>query len=150
MDDILEQAKKLAEMLANDPRTAAFRDAAKAVEADEAASRLQAEYAMAVDAVRSREMAGRPIEPEHKRALIATSEQVRKSPKLIAMLQAHAAYVDLMDAVQAILAGSQPGSEQEVEGHDHDHDHEGHDHAGHAHDEKREEEPPRSSVLWTP
>jgi hypothetical protein len=92
-----------------------------------------------VDAVRSREMSGKPIEPEHKRTLLAVAERVRKSPVLVEMLKAHAAYVELMDTVQAILAGAQPGAEQEVEGTGDD-----------GPDEKREEEPPRSSVLWTP
>src|SRR5262245_8961884 len=145
MDDVLEQAKKLAQMLAADERTKAFHEAAAAVEADPEASRTQEAYATAVEAVQRREAAGDPIEPEHKRAFAAAADAVRRSPALVKMLRAHQAYAELMDAVQTILAGgaSAPGG-GECCGE--------HDACAHGHDEapRREEEPPQKSVLWTP
>lgn len=151
MDDVIELAKRLAHLLANHERTIAFRTAASAVEADPEASRVQREYAEAVETVREREVAGRPIEPEQKRALLAATDGVRKSPKLISMLEAHAAFSEMMEAVQTILSGlGSPDGEAGAHDHDHGHGHEhGHEH-GHGHEHKPDPEPPSKSVLWTP
>ncbi len=143
MDDVISQAKKLAQMLASHERATAFRAAAAAVEADPEASRIQREYAQAIEAVREREVSGQPVEPEHKRALMTAADAVRKSDKLVVMLQAHAAYAEMMETVQAILSGmaDEDGGHEHGPGCDHDH--------GHAHGGKPEE-PPQKSVLWTP
>ncbi|MFO0932499.1 MAG: YlbF family regulator [Planctomycetota bacterium] len=143
MDDVIAQAKKLAQMLASHERATAFRAAAAAVEADPEASRIQRAYAQAIEAVREREVAGQPVEPEHKRALMTAADAVRKSDKLVVMLQAHAAYAEMMETVQAILSGmtDEDGGHEHGPGCDHDHDH------GHG---DKPEEPPQKSVLWTP
>src|SRR5262245_54385516 len=146
MDDVLEQAKKLAQMLAADERTKAFHEAAAAVEADPEASRTQEAYAAAVEAVQRREAGGQPIEPEHKRAFAAAAEAVRRSPALVKMLRSHQAYAELMEAVQTILAGGASGTAGECCG---EHDSCSHGHGEEA-GERREEEPPQKSVLWTP
>jgi cell fate (sporulation/competence/biofilm development) regulator YlbF (YheA/YmcA/DUF963 family) len=143
MDDVIAQAKKLAQMLASHERATSFRAAAAAVEADPEASRIQRAYAQAIEAVREREVAGQPVEPEHKRALMTAADQVRKSDKLVVMLQAHAAYAEMMETVQAILSGmtEEDGGHEHGPGCDHGHDH---GHGG------KPEEPPQKSVLWTP
>lgn len=146
MDEILEQAQKLAQLMASHERTRTFQAAAAAVEADPEASRTQETYAAAVDEVRRREAEGLPLEPEQKRAMAQAADAVRRSPILVRMLKAHAEYMELMEAVQHVLAG----------GHEHEHgpdcDH-GSEEAGAApHASGREEEtPPKSGgVLWTP
>ncbi len=145
MDDVIAQAKKLAQMLASHERATAFRAAAAAVEADPDASRIQRAYAQAIEVVREREVAGQPVEPEHKRALMTAADAVRKSDKLVVMLQAHAAYAEMMETVQAILSGmtDEDGGHEHGPGCDHDHG------DGHGHGDKPEE-PPQKSVLWTP
>ena len=145
MDEVLEQAQKLAGLLASHERTKAFHDAAAAVQADPEASRIQEAYATALEEVHRREAAGQPIEPEQKRAVMAAQDQVRRSAVLMRMLKAHAEYVELMDAVQAILSGATQGEGEHEHGPGCDHDH-----GPSGEPEKREEEPPQKSVLWTP
>ena len=123
MEDILQQAKKLADLISNHERTKAFREAAAAVEADPEASKTQAAYAQAVETVQRAEMEGRPIEPEQKRAFQAAAEGVRRSPVLLRMLQAHQAYMELMEGVQQVLAGDEGGEHEHGPGCDHDHGH---------------------------
>lgn len=159
MDDVIDLAKKLADLLAQHERTRGFREAVAAVEADPAASGLQRQYAQAIEAVREAEVAGRPVEPEQKRAVMAAAEAVRRSDKLVAMLQAHQAYAEMMETVQAILSGmaSDDGGHEHGPGCDHDPTG-GHGHAGgHGHGDgpghaggRDEPEPPQKSILWTP
>ncbi|MCC7138245.1 MAG: YlbF family regulator [Planctomycetes bacterium] len=152
MDDVLAQARKLADLISGHARTQALRDAVAAVEADAEAKRVQSDYAHAVETVREREMTGKPVEPDQKRALVAAAEAVRRSPVLLRMLQANADYVEMMEAVQATLSGGSdhehgPGCDHD-HGHGHAHDH---GHAPAAPEKPREDDPPqRSSILWTP
>jgi hypothetical protein len=154
MEEVIEQAKRLAELIEGHVRTKAFREAAAAVQSDPVASRAQEAYAKAIETVHRAEAEGRAIEPDQKRAVAKAAEDVRHSPVLVRMLQAHAAYVEMMEIVQQVLSDG-PGAGDE---HGHEHgpgcDH-GHDDAGHAADEPaapRSEEPPGKSggILWTP
>lgn len=156
MDDVIQQAQKLAELIANHALTKAFREAAAAVEADPAASKIQEAYARAVDAVQRAEMEGRPIEPDQKRAMKAAAEDVRKSPMILRLLEAHQGYMEMMEAVQQVLSGG-PDEHDHEHGPGCDHDH-GHDH-GHEHGpgptpgvSPADTAPPGKpgGILWTP
>jgi len=141
MEHVIEQAKLLADAIANDPRTLAFQKAAAAVDADPVASRIQQEYAEAVDEMRRLEEAGGPISPEPKRRFATAADGIRKSPILQTMLKAHAQYMELMEAVQTVLQGGpEEGGHEHGPGCDHGHDH-GHDHDhgdGHGHEHGQE------------
>jgi cell fate (sporulation/competence/biofilm development) regulator YlbF (YheA/YmcA/DUF963 family) len=146
MDELLAQARRLAEMIAQHPRTLAFHEAIAAVEADPEAQKAQRAYSTAVEEVHRREAEGRPVEPDHKRAINAAAEGVRRSPVLVRLLKAQAEYAEMLDSVQAILAGG-----EEEEPHEHGpgcaHHHEAEPTAP-----KGEAEPPagQGRVLWTP
>jgi cell fate (sporulation/competence/biofilm development) regulator YlbF (YheA/YmcA/DUF963 family) len=100
MDDVVAQAKKLAEMLAEHERTKALREASAAVTADPDATRLEQEYAHAAAEMQELEATGAPIEPDVKRRMAALGERIRRSPLLQRLLQANADFADMMDAVQ--------------------------------------------------
>jgi len=142
MDDVVEQAKKLAALVAGDPRTKALRDATKEVTGDPEAKALEEEYASAAEEMRELEMARAPIEPELKRRVMDLGERIRRSPALQRLLRANAAFGDMMDAVQHELStavGEALTGESAASAGD-----------GGGAPEGREPEPPRSSVLWTP
>ncbi len=120
MDDPIDLAKRLGELLSAHPRTKALRDATAAVEGDPEARRLQEEYARAAEEMHDLEHEGKPIEPERKRRLATLGDQVRRSAALQRLLKAHADFAELMDGVQraigeavdAALGGHDGGGEQ--------------------------------------
>ncbi len=103
MDDPIDLAKRLGDLLAAHPRTKALRDATAAVEADPEARRLQEEYARAAEEMHDLEHEGKPIEPERKRLLVTLGDQVRRSAALQRLLKAHADFAELMDGVQRAI-----------------------------------------------
>ena len=143
MNDVIEQAKRLAQMLAGHERTVALREATVLVTGDAEAKKLEEDYAAAAEEVREREIAGAPIEPEHKRRVVELGERIRRSPPLQKLLRANAAFGEMMDLVQQEISaavGEALTGEGAPEG----------GAGGGAAPEKREPEPPKSSVLWTP
>jgi cell fate (sporulation/competence/biofilm development) regulator YlbF (YheA/YmcA/DUF963 family) len=147
MQDVLDQAKRLADLIQDHERARTFREAAAAVEADPVARKVQETYATVVEQIHRLEEEGRPIEPAQKRAAAEAAEAVRASPILLRMLRAHAAYAEMMDAVQHVLMG---GSLEE-EGAEHVHG------PGCSHEEgegaSHDDAPPagrEGPILWTP
>ena len=158
MDEVIALVEKLAATIVANPRTKAFREATVAVEADPAARQLQEEYAAAVGEVREREHNGQPVEPEHKRALAALGERIRKSPLLQTFLRANLEFNEMMDAVQHTLGGAIEGAlfPDAHAGHDHGPGEscgaDGHDHGGEGHGPEAGEPPAKDKgpILWTP
>ena len=149
MQELLDHARRLADLIAAHERTKSFREAAAAVEADPAARKVQEGYASALEEIHRLESEGRPIEPEQKRRAAQAAEEVRKSPILLRMLRAHAEYMEMLDAVQHVLAGGEVDVHEHGPGCDHDHDPE----PGHAPEPKAEEPPAggkQGGILWTP
>src|SRR5438034_10860463 len=97
MDDVVEQARKLAETLAGHERTKALREASAAVTADPDAKRLEEEYAHAAAEMQELEATGSPIEPDVKRRMAALGERIRRSTLLPRLLQANADFADMLD-----------------------------------------------------
>ena len=100
MDDVVAQAKKLAEMLAGHERTKALREASAAVTADPDAKKLEEEYAHAAAEMQDLQASGSPFEPDVKRRMAALGERIRRSTLLQRLLQANADFADMMDGVQ--------------------------------------------------
>lgn len=135
-DDVIDDAERLGERIAAHARTRALQEASAAVEGDREARSLQEQYAHAVEDVHRNEAAGRPIEPEQKRRVLALGESIRRSEPLQRLLKAHADFAEMMDGVQRAISsavdqalGGHGGDDHEHgPGCDHDHDHPGHDH----------------------
>ena len=104
MDEILAQAKRLADLLAASERTKALRAASAAVTADAEAKQLEEEYAHAAAELRELEEMGAPIEPETKRRMAALGDRIRRSALLQQLLQANAEFADMMDSVQHAIS----------------------------------------------
>jgi cell fate (sporulation/competence/biofilm development) regulator YlbF (YheA/YmcA/DUF963 family) len=100
MDDVVEQAKKLAQLLAGHERTKALREASAAVTGDPEAKKLEEEYAHAAAEMQELEATGSPIEPDVKRRMAALGERIRRSVLLQRLLHANADFADMMDGVQ--------------------------------------------------
>ena len=153
MDDVVAQAKRLAEMLAEHERTKALREASAAVTADPDAKRLEEEYAHAAAEMQELEATGSPIEPDVKRRMAALGERIRRSVLLQRLLQANADFADMMDGVQHEISDAvgRALAPDPSEAHEHGPGcaHEGAQ--GHA-APPREEPPAQKSgpILWTP
>jgi cell fate (sporulation/competence/biofilm development) regulator YlbF (YheA/YmcA/DUF963 family) len=155
MDDLVAQAKRLAEMLAGHERTKALREASAAVTEDADAKKLEEEYAHAASEMAELEASGSPIEPDVKRRMAALGERIRRSPLLQRLLQANADFADMMDGVQHEISdavGRALAPDPDVAG-EHVHG------PGCAHDAPRGREEPRrpeepgaksGPILWTP
>jgi cell fate (sporulation/competence/biofilm development) regulator YlbF (YheA/YmcA/DUF963 family) len=154
MDDVLDQARRLAELLAAHPRTKELRQATAEISGDAAAKTLEEDYARLSAEVHQLEETGRPIEPETKRRVLDLQTRIRKSPPLQRLFRAHAQFAEMMDGVQRTLSGALDealgGSEAPADGES-------------AHGEgpapgapaapasgQKPEEPGTGRILWTP
>jgi cell fate (sporulation/competence/biofilm development) regulator YlbF (YheA/YmcA/DUF963 family) len=106
MDEILDHARRLAELLAAHPRTRELREASTEVAGDAAAKSLEEDYSHLTAEVHHLEETGRPIEPETKRRLLDLQGRIRKSPALQRLFRAHAQFAEMMDGVQRTLGGA--------------------------------------------
>jgi cell fate (sporulation/competence/biofilm development) regulator YlbF (YheA/YmcA/DUF963 family) len=164
MDDVVEDARRLAERLASHPRTKELREASAEVAGDPVAKSLEEEYSRLAAEVHHLEETRRPIEPETKRRLLDLQGKIRKSAALQRLFRAHASFAEMMDGVQRLLGSAldaalgapaaQDGEAAAGDAHEHG--------PGCAHDpgpapgpEPRgakppEEAPPSGRILWTP
>lgn len=103
MQELLEQARKLGEMLAASPRVAAFVAAREAVDADPAAGRLLGEFAAQSERIRRLELERKPIEVADKHKLADLERQIAGHEALKRLMRAQADYVDLMNRVHRAM-----------------------------------------------
>jgi cell fate (sporulation/competence/biofilm development) regulator YlbF (YheA/YmcA/DUF963 family) len=167
MDDVVEDARRLAERLAAHPRTKELREASAEVAGDPVAKSLEEEYARLSSEVHHLEETRRPIEPETKRRLLDLQGKIRKSAALQRLFRAHASFAEMMDGVQRLLGsaldealgGGAHGGPAAADGEDPAGDAHAHGPGcGHDHGpgpEPRgakppEEPPPSGRILWTP
>jgi cell fate (sporulation/competence/biofilm development) regulator YlbF (YheA/YmcA/DUF963 family) len=148
MDDVVEQAKRLAGLLAGHARTKELREATAAVAGDAAAKSLEEDYARASAEVHQLEETGRPIEPETKRRILDLQGRIRKSAPLQRLFRAHAQFAEMMDGVQRTLSGALDEALGGAEGA------EAQDGPAAAHPPEaapvKPEEPGTGRILWTP
>jgi cell fate (sporulation/competence/biofilm development) regulator YlbF (YheA/YmcA/DUF963 family) len=106
MSTLPDLTRALAEALAADPRTQALKQARQALDGSPPDQALQQRYHEARERYEDLEAAGRPIEPDLKRELLALEDQVRKSPVLRTLLIAHGEFAQMMDEVSGTLSES--------------------------------------------
>src|SRR5262245_12666706 len=141
MDAILEQAKKLAELIAANERTKELREATAGIAGDASAKQLEEDYARATADYHRLDETGRPIEPVLKHRLLDLQGRIRQSTTLQRLLRAHADFAEMMDGVQRTigsvvdeaLAGPDGAAEAPPEA-----------------EPKKPEEPGSGRILWTP
>ena len=99
MDQILEQAARLGEQIAADPRGRQMADARAALDGSLQDRQLLEDYEAQQQKMNELAAAGRPIEPEDKRRLADLHAKVIGSRVIKDVLKTQADYLELMTAV---------------------------------------------------
>src|SRR5688572_30802220 len=103
MDPILEQATKLAEMLAADPRFTKLRKLESEVLGDQEKRRLLEEYEKSRMTLELKQREFQPISPEEKKAHAEVTKKVHAVPVLLDLARAQADYAQMMDQVNRTI-----------------------------------------------
>jgi cell fate (sporulation/competence/biofilm development) regulator YlbF (YheA/YmcA/DUF963 family) len=106
MDPILEHVQRLAQAVADDPRTKALKEANERLKDAPEDAELQERYHEVHERIRALEQQQRPIEPDLKREAAALAERVRRSAVLQRLLRAHAEFSGMMDTVSTTIQES--------------------------------------------
>jgi cell fate (sporulation/competence/biofilm development) regulator YlbF (YheA/YmcA/DUF963 family) len=103
MDPILEQANKLAEMLAIDPRFTKLRKLENEVLGDQEKRRLLEEYEKSRMGLELKQREFLPISPDEKKAHAEVTKKVHAVPVLLELARAQADYAQMMDQVNRTI-----------------------------------------------
>jgi cell fate (sporulation/competence/biofilm development) regulator YlbF (YheA/YmcA/DUF963 family) len=103
MDAILEQARKLAELLAADPRFQALRRLETEVLKDPDKRRLLEDYEKSRLGLEHKQRNFQPISVEEKRAHADVTQKVHAVPVLLDLARAQADYAAMMDDVNRTI-----------------------------------------------
>lgn len=103
MDPIIEQARKLAEMLAADPRFTKLRQLEGDVLSDPANRKLLEDYEKSRLSLELKQRELKPITPEEKKAHAEITKQVHGVQVLLDLARAQADYAHMMDQVNRTI-----------------------------------------------
>jgi cell fate (sporulation/competence/biofilm development) regulator YlbF (YheA/YmcA/DUF963 family) len=103
MDPILEQAQKLAEMLAADPRFTKLRELENDVLGDPVKRRLLEDYEKSRMTLEHKQREFQPISPDEKKAHAEVTKRVHAVPLLLDLARAQADYAQMMDQVNRTI-----------------------------------------------
>jgi cell fate (sporulation/competence/biofilm development) regulator YlbF (YheA/YmcA/DUF963 family) len=103
MDPILEQATKLGEMLASDPRFTKLRELESDVLKDPEKRRLLEDYEKSRVTLELKQREFHPISPEEKKAHAEITKKVHGVPALLELARAQADYAQMMDQVNRTI-----------------------------------------------
>lgn len=104
--EILDQATKLGELIAEHDAVKSFESAAKAFEADPSTQRTMTDYQRFAQALQQKAQQGSPIEVEDKRKLEELKQAMITNPLLASLKKAEMDYVDLLRKVDAVIVGA--------------------------------------------
>ena len=104
--DILEQATKLGELLADHDAIKKLQAATKAFEADTASQRAMIDYQRFAQGLQQKAQQGGPIEVEDKRKLEQLQQTVITNPLLANMQRAEMDYLDLLRKVDSAIVAA--------------------------------------------
>ena len=110
--DILDQATKLGELLAEHESVQKLESATKAFEADPASRQAMTDYQHFAQTLQQKAQQGSPIEVEDKRKLDSLQQAVITNPLLANMQRAEMDYVDLLRKVDSAIIGAGGGVAQ--------------------------------------
>ena len=102
-EEIVEQARKLGRMLAENDRVQAFRQARQEVERDADAKKLLADYEDRSRKIHQLTVENKPIEAEDKRALADLESRLVASDLLQTLVRTQADYVEVMRKVHTAI-----------------------------------------------
>lgn len=104
--DILEQASKLGELLAEHDAAKKLESATKAFEADVNSQRAMTDYQRYAQALQQKAQSGGAIEVEDKAKLEELQQAVITNPHLANMQKAEMDYLDLLRKVDSAIVGA--------------------------------------------
>ena len=111
---VIDQARRLGELIASHPAAQKLRSASERLEADTDAQRTLADYRRYAEQIHEKQQKQQPIEPEEKRKLEELHRSVIHNPLLSELQMAQMDYADLMrqvnDAMSAAGAPSSTGA----------------------------------------
>lgn len=107
--EILDQATKLGELLAEHDAVKKMEAATKAFESDTASQRGFTDYQRFAQSLQQKAQQGAPIEVEDKRQLEELQQAVINNPLLANMQRAEMDYVDLLRKIDAAIVGAGGG-----------------------------------------
>jgi cell fate (sporulation/competence/biofilm development) regulator YlbF (YheA/YmcA/DUF963 family) len=97
--EILDQAKKLGDLVAQHPAIAKYRDAQRSVSQDPDASRLLAEFDRQLETLARQEQSGMSVTDAQRRSLESLQAQIASQLKVKALSIAQVDYMDLLRKV---------------------------------------------------
>ena len=102
-EQVLDQARRLAEVLAAHPRFQGLREAENAVRASEDARKISDDLNAQMEKIADLETRAQPIEPEDKVLLEQLREKVHANELLQDLARVQADYLELMEQVNRII-----------------------------------------------
>jgi cell fate (sporulation/competence/biofilm development) regulator YlbF (YheA/YmcA/DUF963 family) len=126
LDAILEEARRLGDLIRSHPRYMKLREADARVRADKSATDALEAYNRAATGIARKEQAAQPVEVGEKRALERLHNAVASNATVKAFAVAQADYAELMrkmnDAIFGAITGGETGDSDEAEGPEPDED----------------------------
>ncbi len=101
MQEIIEHARKLGQMIANHQRTIDLKEMEKALDADESAQKLLQDYQKQAEHIHNLETTGKPIEVEDKHKLRNLEQQMALNDTLKKITAKQVDFVELMNKVKS-------------------------------------------------
>lgn len=103
MQQILDEAEKLGQLVAQHPAVARFRDAQKAVASDPEAGRLLADFDRHIETLGRQEQSGLPITDAQRMQVESLQNRIVSHLKIKAMNMAQVDFVDLLRKVSQTI-----------------------------------------------
>lgn len=110
---ILAEAEKLGQLVAQHPAVARYKDAQKAVANDPEASRMLAEFDRTIEALSRQEQSGMPVTDAQRMQLESVQSRIVSHLKIKALNLAQVEFVDILrkatQTIQQQVQGQPPG-----------------------------------------
>lgn len=105
MQEVIEQARRLGEMIAAHPRTKALKEMQQVLDKDEIASNLLRDYQKQIEHIHALERAGKPIEVSDKHALRDIEQKMANNETLKQINIREVDFVEMMNKVKSEIDG---------------------------------------------
>ena len=115
MDDILEEARRLGDLIRRHPRYRRLREADARVRDDGAATEALDAYNKAAVAVQQKEARGRPVEVEDKRNLERLRDAVASNDTVKAFSTAQVDYAEMMQRMNEAIFRAIAGADADLD-----------------------------------
>jgi cell fate (sporulation/competence/biofilm development) regulator YlbF (YheA/YmcA/DUF963 family) len=102
---IMDEANKLGDLVAQHPAVSRYKDARKAVEQDPDANRLLAEFDRQIEALARQQQSGMPVTDAQQQSLEALQSRIVSHLKIKALNLAQVEFIDLLRRITQTIQG---------------------------------------------